>query len=130
MLKKLAAGECSLKMTFWVFGLLGFFVFSLVTNITHSSLLRTICGYSRNCERSVVWFFFMHFIQIMSSSNSAFRWCVIAHSFFGATFGAYMLLVLRGLWKCGEKYEGNAFWLFSAKFILVCLALLCLKSII
>lgn len=129
MLKKLAAGEYALKMIFWVFGVFGFSIFGLITNIAHSSLLRVICGNAR-CNRSVIWFFFSHFISIMTSNNSTFRWLIIIHAFLGAAFGAYMLIVLRGLWKCGAGYEGNAFWLFSAKFLLICLALLCLKSII
>ena len=129
MFKKLGSGEYSLKITFWLFGVFGFAIFSLLTSITHSSLLRTICGSSR-CISSVILFFFSHFISIMTSSNSGLRWFIIVHSFFGAMFGAYMLTVLRSLWKCGEKYEGSAFWLYSAKFLLVCLALVCLRSII
>ena len=129
MLKRLTSGEYSLKVTFWIFGVLGFSVFALITNITHSSLLRTICGASR-CIQSVVLFFFSHFIAIMTSSNSGLQWFMVIHSFLGAIFGGYMLVVLRSLWKCGEKYEGSSFWLLSAKFLLVCLAIICLKSII
>ncbi|MBP5352659.1 MAG: hypothetical protein J6Y91_02705 [Alphaproteobacteria bacterium] len=129
MLKKLASGECSLKVTFWVFGVFGFAVLALITNITHSSLLRVICGHAR-CNRSVILYFFSNFISIMTSHNAAFRWFLVIHSFMGALFGAYMLMVLRGLWKSAEKYEGSSFWAVSAKFLLVVMALFCLKSII
>lgn len=129
MLKKLTSGEYTLKVTFWIFGILGFSVFALITNITHSSLVRSVCGTSR-CIRSVVLYFFSHFVAIMTGANSGLQWFMVIHSFLSAAFGAYMLVILKSLWKCGEKYEGSSFWLLSAKFLLVCLAILCLKSII
>lgn len=128
MLKKLGAGEYSLKITFWMFGLLGMLFFTIATHITHSSALRMICPYGRVCAKSVVLYIISNFPILMTTSGrlSAF----VPHLLTSALFICYFIILIRGLWKCSDAYEGTKFWGMSAKFIIICLGFLSLKSII
>ncbi len=128
MLKKLGAGEYSLKITFWMFGLLGMLFFTIATHITHSGALRMICPYGRVCAKSVVLYIISNFPILMTTSGrlSAF----VPHLLTSALFICYFIILIRGLWKCSDAYEGTKFWGMSAKFIIICLGFLSLKSII
>lgn len=130
MLKKLAAGELSLRLTFWVFGLLGFFIFFVFTSITHAGVLRMICPAGQVCSRNLIFFIMSNFINLlMRGTQSGVMLYLTMHLLFSASFIFYMYITLSGLWKSAASYEGKAFWAWSAKIILVCLALFSLKSI-
>lgn len=128
MLKKLGAGEYSLKVTFWLFGLMGMLFFTIATHITHSSALRMTCMYGRACSRSVILFILNNFLSLMTSSGriSAF----VPHLLLSALFISYFIILIRGLWKSCESYEGVKFWAMCAKLAIICLGFLSLKSII
>jgi hypothetical protein len=129
MLKKLAGGEYSLKITFWAFGLLGFLLFNILTNITHSGVLRIICPYGRLCSVNIVLYIFNNSVRLMTGSNDSVMTYLVCHLILAACFVCYMIVVLRGLWKSADAYEGKKFWPFCAKFLTVCLVLISLKSI-
>lgn len=131
MLKKLGAGEYSLKVIFWLFGLLGFSLFYLLTSITHNGVLRNICPYGRLCEKNIIIYTLSNFANIMLGrlKDSAQTYLVI-HILLSALFVAYMIVVLRGLWKCCSSYDGSKFMCYAAKILLVCFMLYCFKSII
>ena len=128
MIKKLVNGEFSLKITFWLFGVLGFSLFGLITQITHNGALRLVCPGGRLCSTNLVVYTFSHIVSLLTKSGGAFTSLVI-HIFTSALFLIYMYLVLRGLFKCSATYEGKKFWSVCAKLILVCWALFGLKSI-
>ena len=128
MLKKLGAGEYSLKITFWLFGLLGMLFFTIATHITHSSVLRVICGYGRACVKSVVLYILGNFPILMTSSGRIPS--LVPHLLVSACFVCYFIILIRGVWKAATLYEGNKFWPFIAKLIIVCLGILSFKSII
>ena len=131
MLKKLAAGELSLKLTFWVFGLLGFFIFFIITSITHAGLLKYICPVGQVCSRNVLFFVASNFINLlMHGSQSGIMLYLTSHILLSAGFIVYMYITLRGLWKTAATYEGKALWVWCAKMILVCVAVLSLRAII
>lgn len=130
MLKKLANGELSLRLTFWVFGLLGFFIFFIFTSITHAGVLRHICPMGQICSRNLILYIMANFINLlMRGTQSGVMFYLTAHILFSASFAVYMYITLRGLWKASESYDGKSFWAWSAKVILVCLAVVSLKSI-
>ncbi len=128
MLKKLGAGEYSLKITFWLFGLMGMFFFTILTHISHSSALRLFCPYGRGCSQSVVLFILSNAPTLMTSSGKISS--LVPHLLMSACFVCYFFILIKGLWKCSENYEGAKFWTFCAKLLLVCLGVLSLKSII
>ena len=128
MLKKLANGEYSLKITFWIFGVLGLFIFALITNMTHNSVLRLICSYGVICNKSVVLYTVFNLISIFL--NGQLLTGVSIHFLVSTIFIVYTYIVLRGLWKCSTTYTGHKFWSICAKFVLVFLILISLKSII
>lgn len=130
MLKKLANGELSLRLTFWIFGLLGFFVFFVLTGITHAGVLHHICPSGRACPRNLIFYIAANFINLlMRGTQSGVMLYLVFHILLSASFAVYMYITLRGLWKAAEAYEGSSFWKWSAKIILVCAALASLKSV-
>lgn len=130
MLKKLANGEYSLKIIFWVFGLFGFFVFYVFTSITHAGVLRCICPMGQICSQNLIWFIASNFIGLMMrGTQSGVMLYLVSHILLSASFAVYMYLTLRGVWKAAATYEGSAFWKWSAKILLVLLAVLSFKSI-
>lgn len=130
MLKKLANGELSLRLTFWVFGLLGYFVFLILTSITHAGVLHRICPVGQVCSHNVIFYIMKNFITLlMNGSQSGVMAYLVAHILFSASFMLYMYITLQGLWKSAASYEGAKFWAWCAKIILVCIALASLKSI-
>lgn len=130
MLKRLANGEYSLKTTFWMFGLLGFFIFNLFTNITHNGTLRAICPYGRVCSQNIVLYIFTNIVNLMTGKSSGVMTYLVFHLIFSACFICYMIITVRGLWKSAAAYEGKQFWAVSAKFLIICLVLLSMRSIL
>lgn len=128
MLKKLGAGEYSLKITFWLFGLVGMLMFTIITHITHSGALRVICQYARTCSKSVMIYILSNFPLLMTSSGRLSSF--VPHLLVVACFVGYFIILIKGLWKTSAVYEGSRMWSISAKLIIVCLGLLSLKSII
>ena len=128
MLKKLGAGEYTLKVTFWLFGLMGMLFFTIATHITHSSALRMICPYGRVCSNSVILFILSNFPILMTSSGRISSF--VPHLLLSALFISYFIILSRGLWKSCDSYEGAKFWAICAKLAIVCLGFLSLKSII
>jgi len=129
MFKKLGAGEYPLKTVFWMFGLLGFLLFYIITSITHSGILRLICPYRTLCTRNLISYIHLNAPTIMLRKGNLLPY-IATHIVLGAAFAVYMYVVLRSLWKCCETYEGSKFWEYSAKFILISLSLVCIKSLI
>ncbi|MBQ8482277.1 MAG: hypothetical protein IJ532_07065 [Alphaproteobacteria bacterium] len=130
MLKKLANGELSLKLTFWVFGLLVYFIFFIFTSITHAGVLRYICPAGKTCSDNLIVYIFTHFIGLMMrGTQSGIMFYLIAHLLLSTSFIFYIYITLAGLWKSAASYEGAAFWAWSAKIIMVGIALASLKSI-
>ncbi len=130
MLKKLVAGEYSLKQIFWGFGVLGILVFVLITGLTRSSFVYTICGNNRACgDINVIWFIMKNFIALLLRGGTVATHLVL-HLITSAVFGAYMLMVLRGLWKSAAQYGGPKFWEWCAKILLLALMALSIKWII
>jgi len=131
MLKKLAAGEYSLKIIFWLFGLLGFLIFFLLASATHNGAVRAICPYGQLCPVNILWFTASHFLMVfVGRLSSNIVTYLIIHLFVSTLFVIYMYITVRGLWKCCESYKGAKFWAYGAKIILVGLMLFCFKSII
>ncbi len=130
MLKKLVSGEYSLKVTFWIFGVFGFLFFNILINISQNSVLRLICPYGRICSKSIILFTLGNAVNLMAGKNSGLMNYLAFHFLLGACVVCYMFITLRGLWKSSDAYEGAKFWSICAKFILVCYALISLKSII
>jgi len=128
MLKKLANGEYSLKITFWLFGFLGFSLFGLITQITHNGVLRLICPNGRLCPINLLLYTFSHIVTLLTG-NGRILTNLIVHIFISALFLIYMYITLRGLFKCSVSYEGKKIWPIFAKIILICLAIIGLKSI-
>lgn len=128
MLKKLGAGEYTLKVTFWLFGLMGMLFFTIATHITHSSALRMICPYGRVYSNSVILFILSNFPILMTSSGRISSF--VPHLLLSALFISYFIILIRGLWKSCDSYEGAKFWAICAKLAIVCLGFLSLKSII
>ncbi len=128
MLKKLASGEYSLKVCFWLFGVLGIFLFNIITGITHSSALRAICPYGKLCATNLVRYILSNFAIIMTREGHLIS-TLAPHLIASACFICYTIILLRGTWKSADNYEGAKFWAFSAKWILVCWALFSLKLI-
>lgn len=130
MLRKLANGELSLKLTFWVFGLLVYFIFFIFTSITHAGVLRYICHAGQTCSQNLILYILTHFINLMmSGTQSGIMFYLIAHLLLSTSFIFYIYITLAGLWKSAASYEGAAFWAWSAKIIMVCVAIASLKSI-
>lgn len=129
MFKKLVNGEYSLKILFWLFGVLGFSLFGLITQITHNGVLRLICPRGELCSVNLLFFTFSHIVTLLTG-NGHLTTSLIIHIFVSALFIIYMYLTLRGLFKCSASYEGKKFWPVCAKIILICLALISFKSII
>ena len=128
MLKKLASGEYSLKICFWLFGVFGIFLFNMITAITHSGALRAICPYGKICSTNLVWYILSNF-AIMMTKNGHLISTLAPHLIASACFICYTIVLLRGTWKSADNYEGSEVWAFSAKWILVCWALFSLKLI-
>lgn len=128
MLKKLASGEYSLKVCFWLFGVFGIFLFNIITAITHSGALREICPYGKLCATNLVWYILSNFAIIMTRSGHLIA-TLAPHLIASACFICYTIVLLRGTWKSAANYEGSKFWSFSAKWILVCWAIFSLKLI-
>lgn len=129
MFKKLANGEYSLKITFWLFGVLGLFLLNIITNMTHNSVLRMICAKGALCSQSVILYTLSHLVQIFLSGGRLMT-ALGVHILLGAVFVVYTYILLRGLWKSSASYEGRAFWAVCAKLVLVVWVLIGLKSII
>lgn len=129
MFKKLANGEYSLKITFWLFGVLGFFLLNIITNMTHNGVLRMICDKGALCIKSVILYALSHLIQIFLNGGRLLTMLGI-HVLISTIFVVYAYILLRGLWKSSASYEGHAFWPICAKLVLVCWTLIGLKSII
>ncbi len=129
MFKKLANGEYSLKITFWLFGVLGLFLLNIITNMTHNSVLRMICAKGALCAQSVILYTLAHLLQIFLSGGRLMTVLGI-HVLISAVFVVYSYILLRGLWKSSASYEGHTFWPICAKLVLVCWTLIGLKSII
>lgn len=129
MLKKLANGEYSLKIIFWIFGVLGIFLFSLITNMSHNGVLRLICPRNTVCNRSVVWFTLSNVVSVFLNGGRLLVELGI-HFFVSTIFIVYAYILIRGLWKSCASYEGRRIWSVCAKFILISLVLVSLKSII
>ena len=130
MLKKFANGEYSLKTTFWLFGVFGFFMFNIITRLTQASVLHYLCN-GQQCFRSIILFILRNFVNIMTGKiNAQMQTALIIHIFVSAFFAVFMILLLRGIWKSGATYEGKKFWVWCAKLIVICFAFLCIKSII
>jgi len=130
MLKKLASGEYSLKVTFWLFGLCGMFVFQLLANMTHNGVLRTICSSGGVCVKSVILYIFFNFPLLLTGGGRVGLSAFVPHLLVSSLFVSYMLILLSGLWKSSAAYEGNKFWVITAKIIVVFLVFLGLKVII
>ncbi|MBR3502239.1 MAG: hypothetical protein IKO06_04965 [Alphaproteobacteria bacterium] len=128
MLKKLASGEYSLKVCFWLFGGLGVLLFNIITAITHSGALKAICYYSTVCGMNIVLFVLSNFALLMTGRGHLL-YALAPHFIASACFICYVLILIRGTWKSADKYEGSKFWAFSAKWLLVCWALFSLKLI-
>ncbi|MBR1825809.1 MAG: hypothetical protein IJ770_04400 [Alphaproteobacteria bacterium] len=129
MLKKLANGEYSLKITFWIFGVLGLFFFCLITNMTHNSVLRMICPRGIICGKSVILYTLSNIISVFLNGGYLLTGVGI-HFLISTIFVVYAYILLRGLWKSSASYDGRAFWSVCAKFVLILLILVSLKSII
>jgi hypothetical protein len=129
MLKKLANGEYSLKIIFWIFGVLGLFLFSLITNMTHNSVLRLICPRGIICGKSVVWYTLSNLFTVFLGGGRLLTGIGI-HILISTIFVVYAYILIRGLWKSAASYDGRPFWSICAKFILISLVLVSLKSII
>ncbi len=129
MFKKLANGEYSLKITFWLFGVLGLFLLSIITNTTHNSVLRQICAGGTLCGKSVVLFTLSNIVSVFLGGGRLLTGIGV-HILIVTIFSVYAYILLRGLWKCSASYEGPVFWSFTAKTVLITLILLSLKSII
>lgn len=134
MWRKLAAGEYSLKMIFWVFGVLGFFLFMILTGITHSSFARMLCARAHSVSYcmsnlNVLYYIGTHFISLLLSGG-ALATRLMLHLIASGCFGAYMIVVVRGLWKCAKEYKGSKFWVWSAKILLLGLCVLGLRAIL
>lgn len=130
MLKKLASGEYSLKVTFWLFGLCGTFLFYLVVNMTHNGLLRMICSYGSVCVKSVLLYILFNFPMLITGSNRISLSSFLPHLLIASLFVFYLLILIRGLWKSAAIYEGSKFWTVMAKMVVICLFVLGLKAII
>lgn len=130
MLKRLVAGEYSLKSTFWMFGLIGFLIFNIIVNISQNSVLRLICPYGKICSKSIVLYILQNIPILMTRSTGGLMTSLAIYLIIGAIFCCYMIIVLRGLWKTCDAYEGPKFWAHCSKLILVSLSLLCFKSLI
>jgi hypothetical protein len=130
MLKRLIAGECSLRATFWGFGVLGFFLFILLTSLTQNTFLQILCSRNRICgDVNIVYFTFSNFIQLLLRGGTTAIYLVL-HLIMSGCFVAYMIMVLRGLWKCTQKNESKKFWAWCAKILLLCLVVLGLRTIL
>lgn len=130
MLKKLAEGEYSLRLTFWVFGMLGFFVFAVLTGMTRAGVLHHIGCSGSYCPRNLVLFILPRIFSLMTSgAQSGVMPYILAHLLMSAVFGVYAYLVLRGLWKAAKSYTGPKFWSLSAETALVALAFVCLRAV-
>ncbi|MBQ4400368.1 MAG: hypothetical protein II830_03635, partial [Alphaproteobacteria bacterium] len=60
---------------------------------------------------------------LMRGTQSGVMLYLTMHLLLSASFMFYIYIELSGLWKSAASYEGKAFWAWSAKIILVCLAL-------
>lgn len=129
MLKKLVNGEYSLKITFWLFGFLGFSLFGLITQITHNGVLRLICPGGRLCPINLLFYTFSHLVTLLTGNGRVLTNLII-HIFVSTLFLIYMYLTLRGLFKCSASYDGKKIWPIFAKIALICLSIIGLKSII
>ncbi len=130
MLKRLIAGECSLRATFWGYGLLGFFLFILLTSLTQNTFLQVLCSRNRVCgDVNVVYFTFSNFIKLLLRGGTTAIYLVL-HLITSGCFVAYMIIVLRGLWKSAAQYSGPKFWIWCAKTLLLCLVGFSLWSIL
>ena len=130
MLKKFANGEYSLKVTFWLFGILGFLLFNIITRLTRASVLHMMC-YGKICSHSIILFILTNFPNIMMGKmNTQMQTALIIHIFISAFFGVFMILLLRGIWKSGVNYSGAKFWVWCAKLIVVCLTIMGIQLII
>ena len=134
MFKKLVAGEYSLPKTFWLFGVLGFLIFMIITGITHSSFAHSVCGLARNSTRciqniNVLYFIMSNFINLLLRGGDIATYLVL-HLIAGGCFGAYAIIVWRGLWKCVKEYKGSRLWVWLAKFGLAGLVILGLHVVL
>jgi hypothetical protein len=134
MLKKLVAGEYSLAKTFWLFGVFGFFIFMLITGITHSSFAHAVCGLARNSVQcvqniNVLRYIMSHFINLLLRGGSIAT-LLMLHLIASGCFGAYAIIVLRGLWKSAKTYEGLSLWKWGAKIGLIGLIILALQVVL
>ncbi|MBP5215892.1 MAG: hypothetical protein J6039_04990 [Alphaproteobacteria bacterium] len=130
MLKKLVNGEYSLKACFWIFGILGFSLFFILSAITHSMVVGAVCRIQKICSFNVIKYIFFNFVNLLIGGVSGIMPYLVAHLIMSAIFLVYMYITLRGLWKSCANYEGKSFWCWSAKLILFVLALGCFKSIV
>ncbi len=130
MLKRLIAGEYSLRAIVWGFGLLGFFLFILITSLTQNTFLQVLCARNRICgDVNIVYFTFSNFIQLLLRGGKTAMYLVL-HLIISGCFVAYMIMVLRGMWKCAQQYGGSKFWAWTAKLLLLGLVFFGLRSIL
>ena len=130
MLKKLIAGECSLSKTFWGYGVLGFFIFIILTSVTQNTFLQALCAQRRTCaDVNIVIFTLSHFVQLLLHGGKAAMYLVF-HLIVSGCFVAYMIMVVRGLWKCAPQYEGKKFLGWLAKILLICLVCIGIRVIL
>jgi hypothetical protein len=66
----------------------------------------------------------------MTRSTDSLMTSLAIYLIIGAIFTCYMIIVLRGLWKTCDAYEGSKIWVHCSKIILVGLSLVCFKSLI
>lgn len=92
---ELTEGNYSLAMTYWVYGVLGGFVWSVAI----LSIIQAL-------------------ISEWSQSNIA-----ILSSVLYIAMAAYFCAVYVGIWKSSDKYEGNKIWAILAKFVVVITAI-------
>jgi len=129
MLKKLVNGEYSLKITFWLFGVMGMFIFNILTNITHNSALHLVCKQNAYCPRSILLYTIKNMVTVFLNGDR-FLTSVGIHILLSVIFGVYAYLLLQGLWKSSKSYQGSIFWSLCAKCVLIIWIIFSLKSII
>lgn len=92
---ELTEGNYSLAMTYWVYGVLGGFVWSVAI---------------------------ISIIQALSSEWSQDSIAILSSVLYLA-MSAYFCAVYVGIWKSSDKYEGNRVWAILAKFVVVITAI-------
>ncbi len=134
MLKKLIAGEYSLAKVFFGFGVLGFLLFILIVSITHGSFAQAVCAKARSsgyCVQNlnVIYYIGSHFINLLIRGGRIATMLML-HLIVSGCFGAYMVIVLRGLYKTAKSYKGSGVWVWGATAGILILCLLGIRTIL